>query len=138
MALPTGTGKSMTTGKRHVPGFTLIELLVVMAIIAMLLTLVTPRYFKHVDKAKEAVLRHDLAAMRDALDKFYSDTGNYPAALDDLVSRHYMRKVPVDPVTGSADTWISVAPPDPKLGGVYDVHSGSSDQAEDGTTYSEW
>lgn len=119
-------------------GFTLIELLVVMAIIGMLLTLVTPRYFGHVDKAKEAVLRQDLAAMRDAMDKYYNDTGSYPSTLEELVNRQYLRKIPVDPVTDSADTWELLAPSDPKLGGIFDIHSGSSDTAEDGTTYNTW
>lgn len=119
-------------------GFTLIELMVVMAIIGILLTLVAPRYFKHVDKAKEAVLRHDIAAMRDAMDKFYSDTGNYPSTLEELVSRQYLRKIPVDPITDSADTWELVASPDPKLGGIFDIRSGSSDTAADGTAYNTW
>lgn len=124
--------------KRTSRGFTLIELLVVMAIIALLLTLVTPRYFGHVDKAKEAVLKQDLAVMRDALDKFYGDTGSYPASFDDLVKRNYLRKIPVDPITGSADSWEPVPPSDPKLGAIYDVRSGSSDQAKDGTAYNTW
>ena len=63
-------------------GFTLIELLVVMAIIATLLSIVAPRYFNSIDKAKEAVLRQDLGIMRDAIDQFYSDTGKYPIDLE--------------------------------------------------------
>jgi prepilin-type N-terminal cleavage/methylation domain-containing protein len=45
-------------------GFTLIELLVVMAVIALLMTVALPRYFHSVDRAKEAVLKEDLAQMR--------------------------------------------------------------------------
>ncbi|MEQ1779015.1 MAG: prepilin-type N-terminal cleavage/methylation domain-containing protein, partial [Nitrosomonas sp.] len=56
-------------------GFTLIELLVVMAIIATLLSIVAPRYFNSLDKAKESVLRQDLGVMRNAIDQFYSDFG---------------------------------------------------------------
>ena len=119
-------------------GFSLIELLVVMAIIAMLLTLVTPKYLGHVDKTKEAVLKQDLTAMRDALDKFYSDTGSYPTSLDELVKRRYLRKVPVDPITGSAQTWELIPPADSKLGGIYDVRSGSSNRAKDDTAYNSW
>ncbi len=119
-------------------GFTLIELLVVITIIALLLTIAVPRYFGGVDRAKEAVLQEDLATMRDTLDKFYADTGKYPATLDELVSRRYLRKIPVDPMTDSAETWVTVPPEDPTKGGVYDVKSGASGSSRDGKPYSEW
>lgn len=119
-------------------GFTLIELLVVMAIIATLLTLVAPRYFHSVEKSKEAVLRENLGTLRDLLDKHYADTGNYPENLQVLVARKYLRSIPVDPVAGSAETWILVPPENPEKGGVYDVRSGAPGKARDGTLYSEW
>lgn len=119
-------------------GFTLIELLVVMAIIATLLTLVAPRYFHSVEKSKEAVLRENLGTLRDLLDKHYADTGKYPENLQALVAKKYLRSIPVDPVTGSAETWISVPPENLEKGGVYDVRSGAPGKARDGTLYSEW
>ena len=119
-------------------GFTLIELLVVMAIIALLLSIATPRYFNSVDKTKEAVLRQDLSTMRDAIDKYYGDTGQYPDTLDDLVSKKYLRKLPVDPITDSATTWVVVPPSDADQGGVYDLHSGAPGNGRDGTSYSGW
>jgi len=119
-------------------GFTLIELLVVMAIIALLLSIATPRYFNSVDKTKEAVLRQDLSTMRDAIDKYYGDTGQYPDTLDDLVSKKYLRQLPVDPITDSATTWMVVAPGDADQGGVYDLHSGAPGNGRDGTPYSGW
>ena len=67
-------------------GFTLIELLVVMAIVALLVAIATPRYFAHLDRSKESVLRADLSVMRDALDKFYGDHGRYPDSLEELVA----------------------------------------------------
>jgi general secretion pathway protein G len=118
-------------------GFTLIELLVVMAIIGGLLALAAPRYFKHIDRAKETVLRSDLAGIRDALDKFFADTGRYPANLEELVERHYLRKVPPDPITESSASWLVVAPADSKLGGVYDVKSGANGVTLDGRPYGE-
>jgi len=118
-------------------GFTLIELLVVMAIIGGLLALAAPRYFHHVDRAKETVLRSDLASMRDALDKFFADTGRYPNDLDELVVRRYLRKVPPDPITESDATWRVVAPVDSALGGVYDVKSGAEGLTLDGRPYRE-
>lgn len=125
----------IVSGKR---GFTLIELLVVMTIIALLLTIAVPRYFGSVDRTKEAVLRENLATLRESLDKFYADTGKYPANLKELVSRRYLRKVPVDPITDSSATWVELAPDDPQKGGVYDVRSGTRNKARDGTPYSDW
>jgi general secretion pathway protein G len=118
-------------------GFTLIELLVVMAIIGGLLALAAPRYFKHVDRAKETVLRSDLASMRDAVDKYFADTGRYPASLEDLVARRYLRKLPPDPITETSATWLVVAPADPAQGGVYDVKSGAPGVTLDGKPYGE-
>ncbi|HEX8979144.1 MAG TPA: prepilin-type N-terminal cleavage/methylation domain-containing protein [Parasulfuritortus sp.] len=119
-------------------GFTLIELLVVMSIIALLLTIAVPYYFNSVRHSREAVLHEDLALMRDALDKRYGDTGRYPDALQDLVSRHYLRSIPVDPITGSATTWVVVPPEDPDQGGVYDVKSGAPGQGSNGQPYTDW
>lgn len=119
-------------------GFTLIELLVVLAIIALLVSIAAPRYFNSVEKSKEVVLKQDLATLRDALDKYYGDTGKYPESLDDLVSKKYLRKLPVDPITDSATTWIVVPPEDVEKGGVFDVHSGAPGNARDGSPYSGW
>ena len=123
---------------RHSAGFTLIELLVVMAIIATLLSIVSPRYFNSIDKAKETVLRQDLAIMRDAIDKFYSDMGSYPITLDELVERRYLRSIPIDPLTESNETWIEIQPLNEEEEGIYDVRSGDNGQALDGSYYEEW
>jgi general secretion pathway protein G len=119
-------------------GFTLIELLVVMAVIGLLVSLAAPRYFSSVDRSKEAVLRSDLATMRDAIDKYHGDRGKYPDALQDLVTKGYLRALPRDPITESAATWVVVPPADPNLGGVYDVKSGASGKGRDGTEYGTW
>src|SRR5258707_8088106 len=99
-----------SASSRRSIGFTLVELLVVMAIIATLLTLAVPRYFGSVEKSKEAVLKQNLATVRDSLDKYYADTGRYPDSLDDLVAKKYMRSIPLDPLTESASTWILIPP----------------------------
>jgi len=119
-------------------GFTLLELLVVMTIISVLLTLAMPRYFHSIEKSKEAVLRDDLSIMRDSLDKYYGDNGKYPDSLDELVTRKYLRAIPQDPITESAVTWVTVAPDDPDQGMVYDVKSGATIEALDGSQYAEW
>jgi general secretion pathway protein G len=119
-------------GKR---GFTLIELLVVLAIIGGLVAIAVPRYLHRVDLAKETVLASDLATMRDAVDKFFGDTGRYPANLEELVARRYLRKVPPDPITERADSWVVVAPPAPDQGAVYDVKSGAIGTMSDGRPY---
>ncbi|MEW5967831.1 MAG: prepilin-type N-terminal cleavage/methylation domain-containing protein [Pseudomonadota bacterium] len=118
-------------------GFTLIELLVVLAIVATLLTLAVPRYFQHVERSKEAVLKENLAAVRDAIDKYHADTNTWPASLDTLAERRYVRAVPVDPMTERADTWQVVPPPDGEAG-VYDLRSGAEGVGLDGVPYVDW
>ena len=119
-------------------GFTLIELLVVMTVIALLLTLAVPRYFGSLDKSREAVLKENLYQLRDAIGKYYGDKGRYPDTLDALAAEKYLRKVPVDPMTESATSWVVVAPDDPQKGGVYDVKSGAQGKSNDGSAYAEW
>lgn len=119
-------------------GFTLIELLVVMVIISLLLSLAMPRYFHSVEKAKEAVLRENLALTRQALDKYYGDNGKYPDALDLLVSKKYLRSLPFDPMTDSNTTWILVPPDMPEKVGVFDIKSGAPGRALDGSKYKDW
>ena len=120
------------------PGFTLIELLVVFAIIAVLLTIAVPRYFNSLDRSKEAVLKENLYQMRDAIGKYYGDKGKYPDSLDALAADKYLHKVPLDPLTESATTWVLVAPQDAQKSGVYDVKSGAPGKALDGSEFSTW
>jgi general secretion pathway protein G len=101
-------------------GFTLIELIVVMTLIALLLTIAVPRYFKVVDGGKLKVQHQNIAVMRDALDKYNADQGRYPDRLQDLVEKRYLREIPIDPVSDSYD-WVVVAPPNERGGAVYDV-----------------
>lgn len=128
----------MTGRLPHNNGFTLIELLVAMTIIALLLSIVSPRYFHNVTKAEETVLKQDLALMREALDKFHADTGRYPDTLDELVSKRYFRKVPIDPVTQSGTTWILIPPAGTEKGAIFDIKSGAPGNAKDGTAYADW
>jgi general secretion pathway protein G len=127
-----------TVSGERTGGFTLIELLVVMVIIASLLTIATPRYFRSIEHSKEVLLAQDLAIMRDALDKFYGDTGQYPETLQELADKRYIRSVPVDPITKSADSWIAVQSSDPDVTGIADVHSGAERLSSNGTPFNEW
>lgn len=129
--------------RRDTDGFTLVELLVVMSLIIVLATISLATYTNSVQRGKEAVLRENLYRMRDAIDQHYADKGKYPESLQELVSAGYLRRVPEDPMTQSAETWVIVeAEPDPKTlttePGVYDVKSGSEANALDGTKYNEW
>ena len=119
-------------------GFTLIELLVVFTIISLLLTLAVPRYFSSIDKSKEAVLKENLNQVRDAISRYYADKGKYPESLDALAADKYMRKVPLDPITESTQTWIIVQPEDPQKGGVYDIRSGAPGKSREGAEFSQW
>jgi len=116
-------------------GFTLIELLVVLAIIALLLTLAVPRYFQTIDASKETILSENLHATRDAIDKFYGDTGRYPDSLDELVDQRYLRAMPFDPITESSTTWVIVPPDDQFKGNVYDIKSGAQGSNRDGKAF---
>lgn len=119
-------------------GFTLIELLVVMAIVATLLTIALPRFFGSIDKSKEAVLKENLHQMREAINRYHADRGKYPETLEALETDKYLRKVPLDPITENATSWIVVRPENPDKSGVYDVKSGAPGKGSDGTEYVQW
>ena len=123
-------------------GFTMIELIVVVSLIVILSTMGMGLYKASVIHAKEAVLADDLWLMRDAIDQYYADRGQYPAALDSLVSEGYVRKIQKDPITDKLDSWQTVpSEPDPSnptaAPGIYDVKSGSDGTALHGTRYSD-
>lgn len=128
----------MTNRTERLCGFTLIELLVVLAVIATLLSLVAPNYIGSVDKAKETVLRENLATLRSTLDHYYADTGQYPETLDELVVKRYLRAIPEDPMTDSRTTWLLLPPPEKIKGAVYDVKSGAPGRGRDGLAYKDW
>lgn len=119
-------------------GFTMIELLVAVSILALLVSIAAPRYFGNMDRAKEDVLREDLYVMRDAIDKFYADRGKYPDSLEELVTERYLRRVPVDPFTQSARTWVLVPSEDKSVRGVHDVRSGAHNSGSDGSSLKDW
>ena len=145
MGRNTATGRARGAGReaRRQSGFTLVELLIVISLISILAAMGLVQYRNSVIASKEAVLRTDLFRMRDAIDQYYADKGKYPSALDSLVSDGYMRKVPEDPITKSADTWTTEpAEPDPTNPsaepGIYNVKSGAPGTALDGSSYSDW
>jgi general secretion pathway protein G len=132
-------------GDRSVRGFTLIEIIIVFALIGILVGLALPRYQHSRHKAQEAVLKEDLFQMRKLIDQYYSDKGKYPATLRTLVEENYLRTLPIDPMTGSADTWqeIKDQPSYEEMVpgveyGIVDVRSGSQAKALDDTTYDTW
>jgi general secretion pathway protein G len=124
-------------------GFTLIELMVVMAVIALLVTIVAPRYLTQTDRAREAVLRNNLKETRDAIDKFYTDHGRYPQSLKELVDTRYLKMLPVDPINGRNDRWTLAGSPSggaasAQPSGVHDLHSSAAGRGLDGSTFDSW
>ncbi|HSF40540.1 MAG TPA: type II secretion system protein [Thermoanaerobaculia bacterium] len=131
-------------------GFTLLELIVVIAIIGILATIAMPAMRDMPRRANEAVLKTNLRTMRDVIDQHYGDKGKYPTSLQSLVDTGYLRKVPIDPITKSSETWVplyeEIDPNNPPAEteseegqpGIIDVHSGSPAISLDGTPYSEW
>ncbi len=136
--------RSIVTGRRRSSaGFTLIELMVVMSIIVTLATVGLVQYRQSVLFTREAVLRTDLRDMRDAIDQYFADKNLDPGSLNDLVSGGYLRALPKDPFTNSAETWQEIAseldPNNPTATiGIRDVKSGSDQTAMDGSRYSDW
>lgn len=118
-------------------GFSLIELMVVMTIIAVLVMIALPRYQGSVNNAKVTTLKADLHALRDSIDRFHDDKGRFPASLQEMVDEHYLRSIPIDPITDSAQTWATVEETDGDRTAVVDVHSGAKGDAAPGVAYSE-
>jgi len=125
-------------------GFTLIELMVVLVILLILATLSVPIFETAKRHAREAVLKDDLHTLRKLIDEYTLDKQKAPESLDELVEAGYLRGgIPVDPFTGSNETWRTDVEDVPLGGGqaasgIVDVHSGSDDVALDGTPYSSW
>ena len=124
-------------------GFTLIELMIVICIILILVSIAAPIYSSSIVRAKEAVLKDDLFTMRSVIDQYTLDKQKAPQSLQDLVSAGYLRSIPKDPITGSADTWQTtsddtIMDPNQSQPGITDVHSGASGVSTEGTAYSSW
>ena len=123
-------------------GFTLIELMIVMVIIVMIAAIALAIYGNSVTRAREAVLRTNLKTMREVIDAYYADRGEYPRTLEELASDRYVDEIPAD-ITGTTATWrTTMSDPDPgnpsASPGISDVHSGSEQAGLDGVPYAEW
>jgi general secretion pathway protein G len=146
MELNTGIGDMKTINfQRRNQGFTLIEILIVLSIIGILLGLAVPQYQMSVKRAREAVLKENLFIMRKMIDQYYQDKHKYPPTLQSLVEENYLKTIPIDPITGSNETWVEVRQMPPvdeyvpyENLGVVDVKSGSEAKALDGTPYNTW
>ena len=127
----------------RVRGFTFVELMVVIAIIVILISMAIPIYSRSITRAKESVLKNNLFTLRTVIDNYTYDKQKAPQSLQDLVTDGYLREIPMDPMTGSSQTWKlimedatqSVNQSEP---GIFDVLSGSDKIGLDGTQYSEW
>lgn len=148
-------------------GLTLIELIVSCAILMLLASMALPIARYTAVRERENELRRDLLTMRDAIDRYkdLADRGlirvdattmGYPPNLEILVKGvpltsvtgggkiiHFLRKIPVDPMTGQADWGLRSTEDDPDSTSwgeqnVFDVYSKSLGTAINGTRYSEW
>jgi general secretion pathway protein G len=124
-------------------GYTLIELIIVMAIISILVSIAVPLYQKSLTRTKETMLHSHLSLLRTVIDEYTFDKKKAPQTLDDLVGEGYLRAVPIDPITGSDQTWRkivedSLTAVDQTQPGIFDVRSGSDLKSLEGTPYSEW
>jgi general secretion pathway protein G len=126
-------------------GFTLIELMIVISIILILVSVALPAYNQSILRARESVLRQNLFTLRSVISQYTLDKQKAPQSLDDLVTGGYLKQIPNDPMTARNDTWtvdqstdvvLSVDQQD--VGGINDVHSGSTGVGSDGTPYNTW
>lgn len=135
MARAIGTGDMRSRWSR---GFSLVELLLVLFVVALLASLVAPVVTSSIHRARESTLKEDLHVLRKAIDDFYTDTGRYPESLAQLAEKRYVRKIPIDPMTEQANTWVEVRGEGQNAGGVVDVRSGSEEKSIDGVAYRDW
>lgn len=124
-------------------GFTFIELMIVMAIIAILMAVALPIYTRSIIRAKESVLKNNLYTLRTTIDEYTYDKQKAPQTLEDLVSDGYLRQIPIDPITGTADSWKLIMEDasntvNQTQPGIFDVRSGAEGTSLEGTPYAEW
>jgi general secretion pathway protein G len=126
-------------------GFTLIEMIIVFTMIGILVGLALPQFKNAAKKARESTLKEDLTILRKLIDQYFTDKSKYPASLQALVDEKYLRKIPVDPITGRPD-WVEVRE-EPSVddllepgfqAGITEVHSASELKGMDGTPYNTW
>ncbi len=129
---------------KKIRGFTLIEMMVVISLILILVSVAVPAYHTSILRARESVLRENLFTLRSVISQYTLDKQKAPQSLDDLVQAHYIKIIPIDPMTSKSDTWAvdqedaTLMSPDQQEGGINDVHSGSTAVSSDGTAYSTW
>ncbi len=146
---------------------TLIELIVAFTILMVLTSMAVPVARTNVRRIKERQLREAEAEIRQAIDKYKDladggklgiqkqDTYGYPETLEALVEGvkgsgqaadtklKFLRRIPLDPMTGKREWGLRSMQDDPKSTGwggqnVFDVYTKSDDKAADGTAYSDW
>jgi len=154
--------KTRTAGQA---GMTLLELIIACSILLILSTAAMPLAKFTVKRQRESELHQDLRDMRNAIDR-YKDLSDrnlirvevgsegYPPDLETLVKGvqlgagndrkiRFLRRVPIDPMTGRADWGLRAIQDDPDSNGwggknIFDVYSKSQGTALDGTKYSDW
>jgi general secretion pathway protein G len=151
-------------GFSRATGMTMLELIIACSILLILSSMALPMLRFTVIRAREGELRKDLQNMRDAIDRYHEmalqhkfrtsvTSDNYPPDLDELIKGEeigadgkrlvFLKKIPVDPLTGKADWGLRCTSDDYDStswcgNNVFDVYSKSTATAMNGTKYSDW
>ena len=131
--------------KQEEKGFTLIELIIVITLIGILVGLGLPQFKNATRRTRETALKENLFTLRKLINQYHVDKGKYPQSLQTLVDEEYLYRIPLDPTTKSADTWVEI----PQtmtieemttgvMPGIMDVQSGSEEISTEGTAYNTW
>ena len=145
LAIQTGSQEMENASRSRAlrRGYTLIELIIVMAIISVLVSIAVPLYQKSLQRTKETLLKNNLFTLRTVIDEYTFDKQKAPQTLQDLVSEGYLRSVPLDPITGTDQSWRlimedALSMVNQTQPGIFDIRSGSDLKSLEGTPYSEW
>lgn len=74
-------------------GFTLVEILIAVALVMIMGGIITYSVQGYLEKTKKRTTRMSLKLIREQIEEYYDDTGEYPQSLMDLIKKPLDEKV---------------------------------------------